>query len=177
MNNDTLLPDIRLRAMELEDLDLLYTIENDMTMWDVCTSNVPYSKAALTEFITRNTSDIYADRQLRLIVENGVGQPVGIVDILNYEPRFERAEVGVVILKEHRHHGYAAAALRQVVQYAINVIHLHQLYAIVAIDNHSSMTLFKNEGFMPSAELKDWIRTGNDFKNAVVMQLFLEKVG
>ena len=176
MNNDDKLPDIKLRAMELEDLDLLYTIENDMTMWDVCTSNVPYSKAALTEFITRNTSDIYADRQMRLIVENGVGSPVGIVDILNFEPRYGRAEVGVVIMKEHRLHGYTAAALRQLVQYAINVIHLHQLYAIVSTDNHSSMALFQNEGFKPTAELKDWIRTGNDYKNAVVMQLFLEKV-
>lgn len=177
MNNDDKQPDIKLRAMELEDLDLLYTVENDMTMWDVCTSNVPYSKAALTEFITRNTSDIFADRQLRLIVENGVGEPVGIVDILNFEPRFGRAEVGVVILKEHRHRGYAAMALRKLIQYAKNVIHVHQLYAIVATDNLSSMALFQNEGFIPSAQLKDWIRMGNDYKNAVVMQLFLEKVG
>ena len=33
---------IRLRAMEPEDLDLLYKIENDESLWSVSTTNVPY---------------------------------------------------------------------------------------------------------------------------------------
>ena len=34
-------PKIRLRALEPEDLDLLYRIENDVTLWNVGSSNVP----------------------------------------------------------------------------------------------------------------------------------------
>ena len=32
---------ISLRAMEPEDLDLLYTIENDTSIWNVGLTNVP----------------------------------------------------------------------------------------------------------------------------------------
>ena len=35
------LPIVKLRAMEPEDLDLLYQIENDSSIWHVGTNNVP----------------------------------------------------------------------------------------------------------------------------------------
>ena len=38
------LPQIRLRALEPEDLDVLYAIENDTTIWNVGNTNVPYSR-------------------------------------------------------------------------------------------------------------------------------------
>ena len=40
----TTIPSIRLRAIEPEDLDLLYLIENDTRLWNVGTTNVPYSR-------------------------------------------------------------------------------------------------------------------------------------
>ena len=40
-------PNIRLRALELEDLDFLYQIENDDRLWELGVSNVPYSAEAL----------------------------------------------------------------------------------------------------------------------------------
>ena len=33
---------LTLRAMEPEDIDLLYRIENDRSLWDVGSTNVPY---------------------------------------------------------------------------------------------------------------------------------------
>ena len=35
------LPRIRLRALEPEDLDVLYGIENDHSLWSVGATNVP----------------------------------------------------------------------------------------------------------------------------------------
>ena len=40
-------PTITLRALEPEDLDALYAIENDTEIWDVGHTNVPYSKYAV----------------------------------------------------------------------------------------------------------------------------------
>ena len=69
------LPDIRLRAIEPEDLDLLYRIENDMSMWNVGTTNVPYSRYTLHDYIATSNDDIYADRQVRLVVEDSQADP------------------------------------------------------------------------------------------------------
>ena len=44
MNDDAI---VRLRAMEPEDLDFLYAMENDKEVWDVGCTNVPYSRYVL----------------------------------------------------------------------------------------------------------------------------------
>ena len=42
---------VNLRAIEPEDLDLLYRIENDVRLWNVGTSNVPYSRYVLHDYV------------------------------------------------------------------------------------------------------------------------------
>ena len=114
MNN----PIVNLRAMEPEDLDTLYKIENNQALWAVSATNVPYSRFALHEYVETNTNDIYADKQVRMMIDNEAGETVGIIDLMNFSPQHSRAEVGIVIMKPHRHKGYATAALTKLVAYA-----------------------------------------------------------
>ena len=67
---------VKLRAMEPEDLDMLYMIENDRKLWDVGVTNVPYSRYVLHDYIANSSGDIYTDHQVRLIIEKGVGETV-----------------------------------------------------------------------------------------------------
>ena len=64
-------PSIRLRAIEPEDLDLLYRIENDVKLWNIGTTNVPYSRYILHDYVANASDDIYTDRQVRMMVERG----------------------------------------------------------------------------------------------------------
>ena len=169
MNNEK----IRLRAMEPEDLDVLYQIENNQKLWDVGTTNVPYSRYALQNYIVSQTNDIFADRQLRLMIENEEGQTIGIIDIINFEPQHQRAEVGIVIMSEWRMKGYAEVALSKLMDYCRHTLHLHQLYAFVADDNKASLRLFQKTGFVTGAALNDWLFDGHKYHNAQLMQLFL----
>ena len=59
-----------LRAVEPEDLDMMYDIENDPDVWNVSNTNMPYSRFALHEYIANATGDIYTDKQVRLIITN-----------------------------------------------------------------------------------------------------------
>ena len=122
---------VKLRAMEPEDLDMLYMIENDRKLWDVGVTNVPYSRYVLHDYIANSSGDIYTDRQVRLIIENGVGETVGLTDLTNFDAKNLRAELGIVIASNHRRYGYARKALLEIVSYAKQVLHLHQLYAII----------------------------------------------
>ena len=117
-----------LRAIEPEDLDLLYRIENDVRLWNVGTSNVPYSRYVLHDYVAHVTNDIYTDRQVRMMIDNAEGQTVGIVDLVNFDPANRRAELGLVILNDCRRRGYATATLLQIHDYALRILHLHQLY-------------------------------------------------
>ncbi len=173
---------VTLRAIEPEDLDLLYQIENDQQLWHVGATNVPYSRYTLHDYIATSSDDIYADRQVRLIIEiatphsqgeNADHETVGICDIVRFEPQHLRAEAGIVIMKPYRLQGYALAALQQLAQYALRILHLHQLYAVVATDNDAALQLFRKAGFCHEIQLKDWLFDGHNYADAVVMQRFL----
>ena len=137
---------MRLRAIEPEDLDLLYLIENDKNLWQVGATNVPYSRYTLHDYIANSSDDIFADRQVRLMVENDEGETIGIADLVQFSPQHLRAEVGIVIMNAQRRKGYAAAAIEALCDYAQRVVHLHQLYAVVDENNDiitSEKYLFK----------------------------------
>ncbi len=164
---------VRLRAIEPEDLDMLYRIENDVELWNVGTTNVPYSRYALHDYVAHAVGDIFADKQVRLMVENGEGNAVGIVDLVDFDARNRKAEVGIVIENAYRRRGYATEALRQLSHYASEILHLHQLYVYVDVGNTASLNLFSKAGWQSSAELKDWLYDGKAFHPARLLQTFL----
>ncbi len=167
------LPIIRLRAIEPEDLDLLYRIENDTRLWNVGATNVPYSRYTLHDYIATSSDDIYADRQVRLVVENEDLETVGLADLVHFDPQHLRAETGIVVLDAHRRKGYASAALEELCHYAFRVLHLHQLFAIVERENVAAVELFRENGYEQQAVLKDWLYDGREYHDSVLLQKFL----
>jgi diamine N-acetyltransferase len=164
---------VRLRAIEPEDLDLLYSIENDRDLWEVGTTNVPYSRYTLHDYVATSSDDIYADRQVRMMIDNEAGETVGIADLMRFDPQHLRAEVGMVIMKPYRGKGYGAATIEALVDYAVRILHLHQLYVVIAANHHATVRLFAEHDFTHQTLLKDWLQEGHDFVDAVVMQRFL----
>jgi len=164
---------VKLRAIEPEDLDTLYGIENDESLWSVGATNVPYSRYTLYDYIANAKNDIYTDRQVRLMIEDCGRDVAGIVDIINFDPKNLRAEVGIVIKRGFRNRGLACATLDRIKEYSLSVLHLHQLYAYVDKNNVGSIRLFEKCGFMKSSELKDWLFDGKEYHDALFMQLFL----
>lgn len=165
------LPIVHLRAIEPEDLDLLYRIENDRKLWNVGASNVPYSRYTLHDYVANASDDIYTDRQVRMMVENEQGEIVGIADIVNFDPSNCRAEVGLIILDAYRRQGYGSSTLNQIADYALNVLHLHQLFAFIDITNQASVNLFREMNYQSSAMIKDWLYDGREYRDAMMVQL------
>lgn len=167
------LPNVTLRPMEPEDLDFLYSIENDASLWEVGNTNVPYSRYALHDYIANNSNDIYVDGQVRFVITDTKGVTVGMVDIVNFNPKHRRAELGIVIAREFRGMGFAQAAIKETMAYARNTIHLHQLYVIVDKKNEQCQQALMSVGFFMEGILKDWLYNGVDYRDAIFMQSFL----
>ncbi|SUB95173.1 Spermidine N(1)-acetyltransferase [Prevotella intermedia] len=165
--------EVCLRAMEPEDLDLLYKIENDERLWNVSTTNVPYSRYVLRDYIANAKNDIFADNQVRLIIETDTKTNIGILDLVNFDPRHQRAELGIIILEEFRGKGYAYAAIQKIIEHARKYLHLRQIYAYIDANNEASLKCLETVGFQKKACLKDWFFETNDFHDAYVMQFFL----
>ena len=168
---------VTLRPLEPQDLDFLYATENDTTIWHDSITSVPYSRHTLATYIATQASDIYADRQLRLIIQTDTcPEPVGIIDLYDFDPRNNHAQLGIVIAPQYRGKGIASEAFRQIISYSRDILHLHQLYAVVSETNIHSTAALKKVGFQHTATLPDWFFDGKNHKKALVLQKILQKV-
>ena len=168
---------IYLRAVEPEDLSVMYDMENDPSMWDVSCVTVPYSRHVLRQYIEESQCDMFSDKQLRLMImgkqENAV---LGTIDLTDFIPLHRRAEVGIALQVQYRKNGYALEALNLLCEYAFRFLRLHQLCAHVASDNQESIRLFTKGGFEQCGLLKDWIQTPEGFKDVALLQRLADSV-
>ena len=105
---------IYLRAIEPEDLELLYTIENNPELWAVSNNEAPYSRYTLKQYIASQPTPISENYSLRLIAcLNDSRTAIGIVDLVNYSPIHQRAEVGIALLQTEQHKGYGKLILEE----------------------------------------------------------------
>ena len=77
--NTTWLKDdaISLRTPEPEDLELMYAMENDTTLWSVGNTTLPYSRYTLRLYLEQSKQDLYAERQARFVIGVEDGEAAG----------------------------------------------------------------------------------------------------
>lgn len=161
---------IGLRAPEPEDLELMFRLENDEDVWENGGVTGPYSRYQLKKYIAEAKNDIFADGQLRLMIETCEGETVGIIDLFNFDARNHRAEVGIVVRKEYRQKGFGQMALDLLERHAFGVIGLHQLYVYVRKPNKASLELFLRSGYVLAGTLADWICMGGSYQDVCLLQ-------
>ena len=165
--------EIRLRALEPEDLELLYSWENNVSYWIVSNTVVPFSKYTLKRYLEDSHKDIYETGQVRLMIDNIPDQiTIGTIDIFDFDPFHKRAGIGILIAKEeYRRKGYATMALKCLIDYCFGTLLLHQLYCSILENNTESMDLFKKAGFSQSGIKNEWIRTSDGYLDEFIFQL------
>ncbi len=162
---------VRLRALEPEDLDLLYRWENNPELWKLGNTMSPYSRYILKEYIQDSHRDIYEMRQLRLMIELcATGKAVGTVDLFDFDPHHRRVALGLLIDPEYQNKGLGRSTMQLVEDYVFTFLKLHQLYVHIPADNIPCKTLFNHLGYALSGTLKDWLVTENGYTDVLVMQ-------
>jgi diamine N-acetyltransferase len=171
---------IKLRAVEPEDADLIYKWENDSSIWHASNTIEPFSYHIIKKYAENAHLDLFQAKQLRLMIDiqkDNKTKTVGSIDLFNYDPMHQRAGVGILVhANEDRKKGYAGDALQTLISYAFGVLMLHQLYCNIDEDNEASLKLFKKYGFKITGKKHDWIRTSLGYKNEYFLQLINSKL-
>jgi diamine N-acetyltransferase len=164
---------IRLRALEPEDLELLYEWENNISFWTISNTISPFSKYTLRLYLEKSHKSIYETGQLRLmidLIENRT--TIGTIDIFDFDPFHKRAGLGILIADEaNRRKGYASMSLKCLIDYCFKTLQLHQLYCNIISNNTESIDLFKKQGFVQAGVKKDWIKTSEGYLDEYLFQL------
>ena len=159
--------EVILRALEPEDIDTLYSWENDMKLWEVSNTLTPFSRYQLKKYIEQSQLDIFQTKQLRLIIElekdNATNIPVGLIDLFDFDPFHLRGGIGIVIHETYRQHGFALEAINMFVDYCFQNLGMHQVYANISASNTASLKLFEKAGFSLSGVKKSWRKTRDGF--------------
>ena len=162
---------IRLRALEPEDLEILYKWENDTSIWQVGCTTEPYSRYILKEYIAYSDKTIYEKKQLRLMITRKDDDvTVGTIDLTDFDPHNLRAGVGILIDSTYRGEGYALQAVQLIKEYAFRFLHLKQLYAHIPVTIPASMHIFQQNGFEQTGIMHQWIRHNEAFVDVTLWQ-------
>lgn len=164
---------IRLRALEPEDIDILYKWENDTRIWKISNTLAPFSKYILRRFIEDQKYDIYETKQLRMIIESRSDKrAVGAIDLFDIDPTNRRAGIGILVYEDRdQGQGYASAALTEMIKYAFQILGLNQLYCNVLSNNLRSLNLFKSKGFTVVGLKMEWVRATDGWLDEYMLQL------
>ncbi|MFD1614282.1 GNAT family N-acetyltransferase [Gelatiniphilus marinus] len=163
---------IYLRALEPEDLEFIYAIENDESVWEISNTQAPYSKFLIKQYLEQAHKDIYEVKQLRLVVSSYNEEPLGLIDLFDFDFKNSRAGLGILIKEEsNRKKGYGSEALQLLIKYSFSHLGLHQLYCNISEDNTTSIKLFKAQGFKEIGIKKDWNHINGLYKNEYLFQL------
>ena len=163
---------IILRALEPEDLELLYRWENDPSVWHLSGTLVPYSRYILKKYLENAQKDIFELKQLRLVIElRKEKRAIGAIDLFDFDPFHRRAGTGILIAApSDRRKGYARESLEALMDYSFRTLKLHQLWCNIGSGNQDSLRLFKATGFKEVGVKKDWNFSGDGFEDEVMMQ-------
>jgi diamine N-acetyltransferase len=166
---------VSLRALEPEDVDRLYHWENDMSIWHLSNTITPLSKFTLEQYIMDSALDIFASRQLRMMIDLNIDhdgvKTIGSIDLFDFEPSHRRAGIGIMILQEYRGKGYASEALELLVKYAFETLQMHQVYSNISTSNTESIRLFEKAGFRLVGIKRDWNLIRHHWEDECLYQL------
>lgn len=164
---------IYLRALEIEDLEFLFEIENDRKLWKISDTILPFSKNYLKKYIKESNLDIFSEKQFRFVISLKNKVPIGLIDLFDFDPINHRAGIGIVIKNKFRKRGFALKSVKLIEDISKNDLQIHQLYVNVGIDNKISLDLFKKLGYDEIGIKKDWNYLNGQYIDEVLFQKIL----
>ena len=168
---------VYLRALEPEDLEFIYAIENDESIWTISNTNTPFSKFLIKQYLENAHQDIYEAKQLRLVIcKTESNETIGLIDLFDFDPTNNRAGIGIIIQeKNNRINGYGSEALQLLINYSFTHLQLNQLFANIGTENEISIALFTKFGFQLIGIKKQWNKVNNLYKDEALYQLINTK--
>jgi diamine N-acetyltransferase len=164
--------DIRLRPLERNDLHFVHQINNNssiMRYW----FEEPYE--AYVELVQLYDRHIHDQSERRFIIENGEGDMVGLVELVEINYIHRRGEFQIIIAPAWQGKKYGEGATRLAINYAFGVLNLYKLYLFVDKENKKAIRIYEKCGFQKEGELTGEFFVNGVYRDAIRMCMFQAK--
>jgi len=137
-------------------------IQRNADMLKYPTSNEKI-KGIITQCQERNSEYKYW-----FVIENKEGNPVGDLDINEYDYRNGYFKYGISILSRFRKLGYAREAIRMVINYYFNEIRFNKVNVEINSFNDASIRLHESMGFKKEGQIRSVLYVGGNYYDKMI---------
>ena len=150
------LGEIRLRALQTEDVWLMYKWYNDPKVMEDMVSPQELFAPSIDEVRRTLERAVGSSKERYFIVQDRQGRALGFVSLTSIDLRAASAEMTAVIGEpEEWGKSIGKEAITRVVRYSFDVLNLHRVHARVAEHNSRAIACFGSCGFVLEGTLRD----------------------
>ena len=180
--NFTPFPEIKterllLRRIVTDDLPALLFLRSDERVMQFIdkerTKNMEEAAALLKlidDALTANDGITWA-----IELKTDPGNLAGTIGFWRILKQHHRAEIGYLLHPDHWNKGIMKEAIKVVIQYGFNTLHLHSIEAHINTGNDSSAALLEKTGFVREAYFKEDFYYDGIFRDTAVYSLLSNK--
>ena len=163
-----------LRAMEMEDCELVINMFNDPEIESLVVGwAFPLSLFSQRKWLEQHYNDQNA---FRFVIDTKEDGPVGILALTDIDWKNRRASIGVKLdSKSGRFKGYGTDAVMAIMRYVFDELGLHRLDANRLALNQISASVMKKCGFVQEGVKREYIYKGGKYRDLVEASILADE--
>ncbi|MGQ4912113.1 MAG: GNAT family N-acetyltransferase [Candidatus Thorarchaeota archaeon] len=165
---------VRLRALEMEDLDDIMSHWNDLELRRFLSSTWPHSRRAEHQWLEQATTlDPFKDGQMVLAIEDKkTNRFLGTVAFFDISKHHSRAEFGIAIHSpQDLGKGYGTDATRVMLWVGFHILGLNSIYLVTLDENKRAQKAYAKAGFKRAGVFRQAAFVMGEFHDFVIMDV------
>ncbi len=169
---------VKLRALEMEDLDIIMKHFNNLELRQYLNSQIPMSRHAERQWLERATTmDPWKDGEMTLAIENKEsGEFLGTVSLFDISKQHKRAEFGIAIHKpDNLGKGYGTDTTRVMLWVGFHILGLNSIYLITMGGNVRAQKAYEKAGFKDAGVFRQGAYVQGAFHDFIIMDILKDE--
>ncbi|MFW9892297.1 MAG: GNAT family N-acetyltransferase [Candidatus Thorarchaeota archaeon] len=169
---------VKLRALEMADLDIIMKHWNNLELRQYLDNQIPMSRHAEQNWLERATTlDPWKDGSMILAIEDKKsGEFLGSVSLFNIAKQHKRAEFGIAIHKpENMGKGYGTDTTRVMLWVAFHILGLNSVNLLTLDDNQRAQKAYEKAGFKRAGVFRQGAYLKGVFHDFIIMDILKDE--
>jgi RimJ/RimL family protein N-acetyltransferase len=169
---------VKLRALEMDDLDIILKHWNNLELRQYLNSQIPMSRETERKWLERATvQDPWRDGGMTLAVEDKKsGEFLGTVGFFDIDKQHKKAEFGIAIHKaDNLGRGYGTDTTRVMLWIGFHILGLNSINLITVDYNERAKKAYEKAGFKRAGVYRQGAYVKGAFHDFIIMDVLKDE--
>ena len=169
---------VKLRALEMDDLDIILKHFNNLEIRQYLNSQIPMSREAERKWLEGATvQNPWRDGGMTLAIEDKKsGEFIGSVSLFDISKQHKSAEFGIAIHKpDNLGRGYGTDATRVILWIGFHILGLNSIRLITMSENVRAQKAYEKAGFTRTGIFRQGAYVNGSFHDFIIMDILKDE--